>query len=498
MQAIIFADRLGSELAPLCDTTPVALLPLANRPLLEYTLDDLAAAGIEEAFVVSAHTRLLEAHFARGEMWGIRLHYLLSRGEESPQQLIERNRNLLQTPFLALRGDVLRSPSCVKLLQAGSENSRSVAISQLQIGGSNAGALLVNQLPEQMSRLNALAWPLTGSELQNAVVDHHGDHFSCLDSFGSFYHASMQTVEGEFALHTPPVQEIDPGLRVGANGEVAAMSRESGVVLVGEQSRIDPQVRLLGPAIIGNHCYIDSGATLVRSIILPGSYVGAGLQVENAIISGHHLIRIDHNVAMTIHDPSMIAYVDHEVESLLYSLPDRLMGLALLLLSLPLWPLALLLSVINNRAQPLKRVTILGNRSNPETIGRERLLVDGWQMATGIPLLRSLPLLWLVARGDLRLFGSTPLQPEGNSDAATRELPCWDLRQHHCSAGLLGPAQLDLPRSAPEEELRLNESHFIEQRGLTTLLQRLFKASILLFTSRAWYAGGHTHALKES
>ncbi|MGD8913119.1 MAG: sugar phosphate nucleotidyltransferase, partial [Candidatus Thiodiazotropha sp.] len=118
MQAIIFADRKGNELTPLCDATCPALLQVANRPLLEYTLEDLSQAGVEEAFiVVSQQADQIEAHFAKGEMWGMRFHYLLSRGEEAPEALLERYASLLAPEFLALRGDLLRPALCRDFFQ---------------------------------------------------------------------------------------------------------------------------------------------------------------------------------------------------------------------------------------------------------------------------------------------------------------------------------------------------------------------------------------------
>ena len=49
--AFVFADRLGDGLRSLTDSTCVALLPIAGKPLIQYTLEDLAMAGIREAVV---------------------------------------------------------------------------------------------------------------------------------------------------------------------------------------------------------------------------------------------------------------------------------------------------------------------------------------------------------------------------------------------------------------------------------------------------------------
>lgn len=57
MQAMIFAAGLGTRLKPLTDTMPKALVSVAGRPLLEYTVMRLKAAGAQR-IVVNVH------HFA--------------------------------------------------------------------------------------------------------------------------------------------------------------------------------------------------------------------------------------------------------------------------------------------------------------------------------------------------------------------------------------------------------------------------------------------------
>ena len=66
MQAIIFADRRGAELSPLCDAQCPALLPVANRPLLHYTIEDLAEAGYRMEYLGKWHVSVLESPADRG------------------------------------------------------------------------------------------------------------------------------------------------------------------------------------------------------------------------------------------------------------------------------------------------------------------------------------------------------------------------------------------------------------------------------------------------
>ena len=57
MKAMIFAAGLGTRLKPLTDRMPKALVPVAEKPLLEHVILKLRAAGFDE-IVVNVH------HFA--------------------------------------------------------------------------------------------------------------------------------------------------------------------------------------------------------------------------------------------------------------------------------------------------------------------------------------------------------------------------------------------------------------------------------------------------
>ncbi len=62
-QAMVLAAGLGTRMRPITDTIPKPLVKIAGRPMIDYALDALAEAGVEQVVVnVHHHADQMEAH----------------------------------------------------------------------------------------------------------------------------------------------------------------------------------------------------------------------------------------------------------------------------------------------------------------------------------------------------------------------------------------------------------------------------------------------------
>ena len=106
-RAFVLAAGKGTRMRPLTDRVPKPLVEVAGRPMIDFVLDRLAAAGVEEAVVNTHHLAdMVEAHVAH------RAH---------PRIRISRERVLLETgggvaralphlgadPFFVLNSDTI-------------------------------------------------------------------------------------------------------------------------------------------------------------------------------------------------------------------------------------------------------------------------------------------------------------------------------------------------------------------------------------------------------
>ncbi|TPQ27029.1 N-acetylmuramate alpha-1-phosphate uridylyltransferase MurU [Methylomonas koyamae] len=110
MKAMILAAGRGERMRPLTDHTPKPLLRAAGKPLIEYTLENLAAAGFTDIVINIAHLgALIKNHCGNGARWGLSIAYS-DEGEtalETAGGIAKALPLLGDTPFLAINADIV-------------------------------------------------------------------------------------------------------------------------------------------------------------------------------------------------------------------------------------------------------------------------------------------------------------------------------------------------------------------------------------------------------
>lgn len=109
MKAMILAAGRGERMRPLTDTTPKPLLKVGGKALIEYCLENLAAAGFVEVVINVAYLGEQIMDFCGdGQRWGVSIKY--SDEGETPLETaggIAKALPLLgEEPFLVINADI--------------------------------------------------------------------------------------------------------------------------------------------------------------------------------------------------------------------------------------------------------------------------------------------------------------------------------------------------------------------------------------------------------
>ena len=85
MQVVILAGGLGSRMRSHAPDLPKALIPISNRPFIEYQLDLLAAQGLKDVLICAGYLGgLIEDHVGNGRKWQVDVQY----SHETPDRLL--------------------------------------------------------------------------------------------------------------------------------------------------------------------------------------------------------------------------------------------------------------------------------------------------------------------------------------------------------------------------------------------------------------------------
>ncbi len=75
MKGIILHGGHGTRLRPLTHTGPKQLLPIANKPMSQYALEDLKQAGATEIGIIigDVYPEKVKEYYGNGEKFGVKI-----------------------------------------------------------------------------------------------------------------------------------------------------------------------------------------------------------------------------------------------------------------------------------------------------------------------------------------------------------------------------------------------------------------------------------------
>lgn len=140
VQAVVIADSFNYRFLPITSEKPRALLPLVNRPLIDYTIDFLAASGVKQIFVYcSSHAGMIKSHLEKSKLSKpnspVQLRIMMSENCYSLGDAMRDidSQSLIRSDFILVSGDLVSNMKLNEVIMEHKERRKKDKMSVMTV-----------------------------------------------------------------------------------------------------------------------------------------------------------------------------------------------------------------------------------------------------------------------------------------------------------------------------------------------------------------------------
>jgi len=312
MKAIIAAGGQGTRLRPLTFSSNKHLIPIANKPLLLYSLENIIALGIKQIGIIVNETKSAVAELlGNGSKWGVKITYIHQPQPLGVAHVVKVSQKFLnKSPFVFHLGDNIFShgikepyqhflkhkPDAVLTIVKHSENYR------LGVPFFDDKGKLIEVVEKPTNPPNKFGAPglyifnhhvFKAFSGKDAVKPSARGEYEIVDLYNYLlkknYQVDAVEIKGEWrdpgkfddSLEANRLM-LDLNLKTNIKGKIDKKTKISGKVAIGKGSKVSNS-QIIGPAIIGKNTviensYIGSHASIADDCQIINS------QIENSIV----------------------------------------------------------------------------------------------------------------------------------------------------------------------------------------------------------------------
>lgn len=343
MKAMILAAGKGTRVRPITYTIPKPLIPILQKPVMEFLLELLRQHGFDEIMVNVSHlANEIENYFRDGQRFGVQIAYSFEGriidgvlvgeaiGSAGGMRRIQDFSPFFDDTFVVLCGDALIDldlSAAVKWHKAKGSIATVIMKSVPREEVSSYGIVVtddsgrVRAFQEKPSVEEALSTNIStgiyifepevlkyipsgenfdiGGQLFPKLVEMDAPFHGLVMDFEwvdigkvpDYWQAIRGVLQGQVKNVKIPGQEVRPGIYTGLNVAINWDKVDiTGPVYIGGMTKIEDGAKIIGPSMIGHNCYICKGVTVDNSVIFEYSRLGPGLSLVDKLVYGRYCV----------------------------------------------------------------------------------------------------------------------------------------------------------------------------------------------------------------
>ena len=340
---MILAAGKGTRVRPITHTTPKPMIPILQKPVMEFLLELLKEHGFDQIMVNVSHlAEEIENSFRDGQSFGVHIAYSCegriedgeligdAMGSAGGIKRIQDFQPFFDDTFIVLCGDALIDLDLTEAVRRHKAKGAMASLITKRVPRelvSSYGVVVTDDDGRVLSFQEKPDIDEAASDMINTGIyifepqvldfipsgepfDIGSDLFPRLVAAGAafyalpmefewvdigkvpdYWQAIRSVLQGEVRQVQVPGIEVKPGIYTGLN--VAAnwdKINVKGPVYVGGMTKIEDGATIIGPAMIGPSCHICEGATIDNSIIFDYSRIGPGVNLVEKLVYGRYCV----------------------------------------------------------------------------------------------------------------------------------------------------------------------------------------------------------------
>lgn len=314
-QAVILAAGEGQRLRPLTVLKPKVMIPIADKPILQYVVEALAVNGVRHIIMVVGYRKeQVQDYFGSGEKLGVEIDYIVQKQQLGTAHALMHAKDAVADSFLVLPGDnIIKSDTIAPLVEAkpsiilvkkqeniskyGVVTARKGTVEEIVEKPQEATSNLVNtgiysldrgmfefveeevELPTVLNSMIARGYEMAAQETDSTWLDavYPWDILRLNDiALGAVSLSTAGTVEKGVTMKG--------AVSIGKGTVIRAGSYLVGPLIIGENAEIGPHACIFPATSIGDQVTISPFSQIRNSAIGNGVHIGPGSILEDSIV----------------------------------------------------------------------------------------------------------------------------------------------------------------------------------------------------------------------
>ena len=297
---IIIREEDSSWLQEFFPAIHPAMVPICNKPLLEYHVDFVLLCGCSDVrIIVDEASDAIDDYFRDGDRWGANITTNISKPNDSIDTIIEKNSTYCaDTPLLIMDGLFF-----VHYDKSGNFKNLPLPAENGLLNSCSSGSILFAANAHCLHNISAAS-------------TEHDFALSPLTCLNDVFQINIQILQAEQEHYVLPGYGVEQGILIGQNVMIGKDTEIIPPVIIGDNVRLLDKATIGPDVAIGSNVIVDNGTKIEQSAIYPGSYIGRNMSVDRKIISGKRVISPADGEILDISDDFLFSSINMQSSSI--------------------------------------------------------------------------------------------------------------------------------------------------------------------------------------